>query len=54
MLPSPLFSRKAADSSIMYYGNCTAYWMFHDVMPKIVDAPWTLTLSRSKQPLYTQ
>jgi hypothetical protein len=54
MLPSPFFNRKAADSSIMTYCNRTAYWMFHDTMPKIVDAPLTLTLITSKQPLYTQ
>jgi len=42
MLPPPLFHRKAADSSIMTYCNPTAYSMFHDVMPKIVDAPLTL------------
>ena len=38
MLPSPLFNSKAADSSIMTYCNRTANWMFHDTMPKIVDA----------------
>ena len=54
MLPSPLFNRKAADSSIMTYCNRTAYSMFDDTMPKIVDAPLTLTLITSKQPLYTQ
>ena len=54
MLPSPLFNRKAADSLIMTYCNRTAYWMFHDTMPKIIDAPLTLTLITSKQPLYTQ
>jgi len=54
MLPSPLFNRKVAVSSIMTYCNRTAYWMFHDAMPKIVNAPLTLTLTQSKHPLYTQ
>jgi len=42
MLPPPLFHRKVADSLIMTYFNRTAYWMFHDAMPKIVDSPLTL------------
>jgi hypothetical protein len=54
MLPSPLFNRKAADSSIITYCNPTAYWMFHDTMPKIGDAPLTLPLITSKQPWYTE
>jgi hypothetical protein len=54
MLPPPLFYRKAANSLIMTYCNRTAYWMFHDAMPKIVDAPLTLTLITWKHPLYTQ
>jgi hypothetical protein len=54
MLPSPLFNRKAADSLIMTYCYRTAYWMFPDTMPKMVDAPLTLTLITLKQPLYTQ
>ena len=54
MLPQPLFNRKAADSLIMTYCYHTAYWMFHDAMPKIVDAPLTLTLITLKQPFYTQ
>ena len=53
MLPSPLFNRKAADSLIMTYCYRTAYWMFHDAMPKIVHARLTLTSFTSKQPLYT-
>jgi hypothetical protein len=54
MMLSPLFNRKAADSSIMSYCNRTAYWMFHDAVPKIIDAPLTLTLITLKQPLYSQ
>jgi len=54
MLPSRLFNRKVADSSIMTYCNRTAYCMFPDAMPKIVDAPLTLRLITSKQPLYIQ
>jgi hypothetical protein len=54
MLPPPLFHRKAADSMIVTYCNRTAYWMFHDAMPKMVDAQLTLTLITSNQPLYTQ
>jgi len=54
MLPTPFFNRKAADSSIMTYCNRTAYLMFHDTMPKMVDAPLTLTFITSKQPLYNQ
>jgi len=38
MLPSPLFNREVANSSIMTYCKRTAYWMFHETMPKIVDA----------------
>ena len=54
MLPPPLVHRKADDSLIMTYCNRKAYWMFHNVMRKIIDAPLTLTLITSKQPLYTQ
>jgi hypothetical protein len=54
MLPSALFNKKAADSSIRTYCYCTAYRMFHDAMLKIVDAPLSLTLITSKYPLYTQ
>ena len=54
MLPSPLFNRKGADSLIMTYCYHAAYSMFHDAMPKIVDALLALTLITSKQPLYTQ
>jgi hypothetical protein len=54
MLPPPLFHRKVADSLIVTYCNRTAYWMFHDAMPKMVDALLTLTLITSNQPLYTQ
>jgi hypothetical protein len=54
MLRPPLFNRNGADSLIMTYSYRTAYWMFHDVMPKIVEAPLTLTLITSKQPLYIQ
>jgi len=53
MLPSPLFNRKAADNLIMTSCYRTAYWMSYDAIPKIVDAPLTLTLITSKQPLYT-
>ena len=42
MLPPPLFHGKEADISIMTYCNSTAYWLLHDAMPKIVDAPLTL------------
>jgi hypothetical protein len=49
MLPPPLFLRKEADRSIMTYCNRTAYWMFHDVMPKIVDAPLTLIFKMWQQ-----
>ena len=48
MLPPPLFHRKAADSSIKTYCNRTAYWMFDDAMPKIVDAPLTLIIRTSQ------
>jgi len=50
MLPSALFNRKASDSSIMTYCYHTSYWMFHDAMPKIVDALLTLTFITLKQP----
>ena len=49
MLPPQLFHRKAADSSIKTYWNCTAYWIFHDTMLKIVDAPLTLLLRMWQQ-----
>jgi len=52
MLPPLLFHRKAADSFIMTYCYCAAYWMFHDAMPKIVDALLTLC-SRSVDALLT-
>jgi len=39
MLLPPLLYWKAANSSIMPYCTCTAYWMFHDAMPNINDAP---------------
>jgi len=42
MLPPPLFNRNAVDSSIKTFCNRTAYWIFHDAMPTIVDAPLTL------------
>jgi hypothetical protein len=42
MLPPPSLNRKVADSSIRTECNRTSYWIFHDVMPKIVDAPVTL------------
>jgi len=54
MLPSPLFNKKAADSLIMTYCYHTAYCMFHDAMPKIVDVPLTLKLILSKQRLYSE
>jgi len=42
MLPPPLFHRKVADSSLITNCNRTAYWIFHDAMPNIVDTPLTL------------
>jgi len=54
MLLLPLSYWKAADSSIMTYCTRTAYWMFHDAIPSIVDTLLTLTLITSKLPLYTQ
>jgi len=54
MLPPALFHSNRADSLIMTYSTCTAYWMVHDAMPKIGDPPLTLTVITSNQPLYTQ
>ena len=42
MLLPPLIHRKAADGLIMTDCNRTAYWMFCDAMPTIVDALLTL------------
>jgi hypothetical protein len=38
MLPPVLFHRTLADSLFITYCNRTAYWLFHDTMPEIVDA----------------
>ena len=50
MLPPPLFNTKAADSLIMTYCNRTAYWIFHDAMPKLVDALLTLICRMWQRP----
>ena len=57
MLLPPLLYWKAADSSIMTYCTRTAYWMFHDAMPNILDAPLTLILTmwqRASDLLFSQ
>jgi hypothetical protein len=38
----------------MTYCYRSAYWMFHDAIQKIVDAPFPLTLITLEQRLYTQ
>jgi len=50
MLPPSLFHRKAANSSIMTYCNRTAYWISHDAMPKIFDAPLTFIFRMWQRP----
>jgi len=43
MFSQPLLTRKAGYSSIMNERCSETIWIFHDVMPIIVDALLTLT-----------
>jgi len=43
MLSQSFLTRKAGYSSIMNECCSETIWIFHDAMPKIVDAPLTLT-----------
>ena len=49
MLPPPLCYRMTADSLIMACSNRTAYWMFRDAMPKIIDGALTLIVRMWQQ-----
>ena len=50
MLSQPFLNRKAGSSSIMNEHCSETIWIFHDAMPKIVDAPLTLTFEVTLEP----
>jgi len=52
MLSLPLLNRMAGYSSIMNERCSDTFWMYHDAMPKIVDALLTLTFELTLETYY--